>query len=71
MFAIKGIYKNGSIKPIQEIPINKNYIVEITFIKPLDNDIELEQFHDSLVKASESSTEFWYNNIDDKVWNNV
>lgn len=56
-------------KLIEEIP--ENQIPEvIDFISFLKNKKENEIFKD-LISASESSIEFWNNDIDDEVWNNV
>jgi hypothetical protein len=56
-------------KLIEEIP--ENQIPEvIDFISFLKNKKDNEAFKD-LTSASESSIEFWNNDIDDEVWNNV
>ena len=56
-------------KLIDEIPDNQIPEV-IDFISFLKNKKENEVFKD-LLSASESSLEFWNNEIDDEVWNNV
>jgi len=73
MNVIKGIYEAGIIKPIQPIPVNENFMVTITFVKPLRvNSQEIyKSTNDEFLLASESSIDFWLNDIDDKVWNNV
>lgn len=53
---------------IDEIP-EKNISEVIDFIRYLKIKNEMDTFKD-LEKASESSMEFWNNNIDDEVWNN-
>lgn len=56
-------------KLIDEIP--ENQIPEIIdFIRYLKSKKDNEAFKD-LLSASESSIEFWNNDIDDEVWNNV
>ena len=54
---------------IEEIP-DKDIAEVIDFVEFLKLKREKELFKD-LQKASESSTEFWNNDIDDEVWNNV
>ena len=82
MVAIKGIYEGGIIKPVQPIPVSENFIVTITFIEPLKKSNEkiktdkvLYEVYDSskdeYLKISESSIDFWYNDVDDRIWNNV
>lgn len=39
----------------------------ITFIKLKKE----KQLYKDMIKASESSIDFWYNDIDDEVWNDV
>lgn len=39
----------------------------ITFIKMKKE----KQLYKDMIKASESSIDFWYNDIDDEVWNDV
>lgn len=53
---------------IDEIP-EKNISEVIDFIRYLKIKNEMDTFKD-LEKVSESSMEFWDNNIDDEVWNN-
>lgn len=53
---------------IDEIP-EKNISEVIDFIRYLKIKNEMDTFKE-LEKASESSMEFWNNNIDDEVWNN-
>lgn len=56
-------------KLIEEIP--ENQLPEIIdFISFLKSKKDNEFFKD-LTLVSESSAEFWYNDIDDEVWNNV
>ena len=38
MYAIKAIYDGTNLRPIQQIPVNENYEVVITFIKPIKKD---------------------------------
>lgn len=54
---------------IEEIPENEISEV-IDFIGYLKAKREKELYRD-LQKASESSLDFWNNDIDDKVWNDV
>lgn len=54
---------------IEEIPENEISEV-IDFIGYLKAKREKELYRD-LQKASESSLDFWNNDIDDEVWNNV
>lgn len=54
---------------IEEIP-DKDIAEVIDFVEFLKLKREKELFKD-LQKASESSTKFWNNDIDDEVWNNV
>ena len=73
MNAIKGIYKEGRIEPIQPIPVKENYMVKITFLRPMDS-YNKEQYHfndNDFLAVSESSIDFWLNDKDDMVWNNV
>ena len=69
MLAINGIYENGKINPLQDVPVDKKYIVRITFIEPFD-DCSSEH-NDNFLMAAESSMEFWNNEIDDEIWNNL
>ena len=56
-------------KLIEDIP--ENQIPEIIdFISFLKSKKDNEAFKD-LLSASESSIDFWNNDIDDEVWNNV
>jgi len=57
------------IKLIDEIPENK-IPEELDFIGYIKFKNESYVFKE-LSEASESSMEFWYNDIDDEVWNNV
>ncbi|NSW82787.1 MAG: DUF2281 domain-containing protein [Syntrophothermus sp.] len=61
--------KNFLIKLIDEIPENQVQEV-IDFILFLKNKKDNQIFKD-LTLASESSTGFWDNDIDDAVWNDV
>lgn len=54
---------------IEEIP-EKDLAEVIDFVQFIKLKREKELFKD-LQKASESSTKFWNNDIDDEVWNNV
>jgi len=58
------IDQNGIIQDLK-IPELKEKKVEI-IVFPMDNDNK-----DDLVSASQSSTEFWNNNKDDEVWNDL
>ncbi len=69
MLAINGIYEDGKINPLQDIPVNEKYIVRITFLKPLAN--ADKENAESFLRAAESSLDFWDNEIDDEIWNNV
>lgn len=61
--------KSILIKLIDEIP--ESQIPEvIDFIMFLKNKKDNQVFED-LLRASESSIDFWDNDIDDEVWNNV
>lgn len=61
--------KSILIKLIDEMP--ESQIPEvIDFIMFLKNKKDNQVFED-LSRASESSIDFWYNDIDDEVWNNV
>ncbi|ADG81027.1 DUF2281 domain-containing protein [Thermincola potens] len=61
--------KSILIKLIDEIP--ESQIPEvIDFIMFLKNKQDNQIFKD-LISASESSIDFWNNDIDDEVWNNV
>ena len=61
--------KNILIKLIDQIP--ENLIPEIIdFVMFLKNKTDNQIFKD-LISASESSIDFWDNDIDDEVWNNV
>ena len=56
-------------KLIEEVP--ESQIPEIIdFINFLKSKKDNEAFKD-ILSAGESSTDFWNNDIDDKVWNNV
>ena len=57
------------IKLIDEIPENKipEVIDFLLFLKKKESD----QIYKDLMQASESSIDFWGNDIDDEVWNNV
>ena len=57
------------LKLINEIPENQLHEV-IDFIEYLKTKNERYMFRE-LEKASISSMDFWYNDIDDKVWNNA
>jgi hypothetical protein len=57
------------IKLIEEMPDNQIPVV-IDFVSYLKLKKE-KQLFDGLEKASESSIDFWNNDIDDEVWNNV
>ncbi|HHT9125850.1 MAG TPA: DUF2281 domain-containing protein [Candidatus Brocadiia bacterium] len=58
---ITKILENGKIE-LPKLPLKKGVEVEV---------IILPQSEDDLLKASESSLNFWYNDIDDGVWNSV
>lgn len=58
------IKKKGELI-IKGLPYPINAKLEVIIIKE-----EPESFYD-IVKASESSLDFWNNKIDDAVWNNV
>ena len=49
---------------LNKLPYKKGSRVELIILDELEKDEEL-------LNASESSLDFWYNGIDDKVWNNV
>jgi len=38
MTAIKAIYNGNNFEPLQPIPVNENYEVIITFIKPVETE---------------------------------
>mgnify|MGYP001016894154 CR=1 FL=1 len=57
------------IKLIEDMPENQVPEV-IDFVSYLNTKREKELFKE-LEKASESSLDFWNNDIDDEVWNNV
>jgi len=61
--------RNFLIKLIDEIPENKipEVIDFLLFLKKKESD----QIYKDLMQASESSIDFWGNDIDDEVWNNV
>ncbi len=61
--------KSILLKLIDEIPENQIREV-IDFILFLKNRQDNQVFKD-LLSASESSIDFWNNDIDDEVWNNV
>lgn len=61
--------KSILLKLIEEIPENKIQEV-VDFILFLKNKDDNQVFKD-LLSDSESSIDFWNNDIDDKVWNNV
>lgn len=61
--------KSLLIKLIEDMP--ENQIPEvINFVSYLKSKGEKQLFK-GLEKVSESSLDFWYNDIDDEVWNNV
>lgn len=66
---MKADKKNLLIKLIDEIPESKIAEV-IDFIMSLKENRHDQEFKE-LIYASESSTNFWYNGIDDEVWNNI
>ena len=37
MFAVQGIYANGTVVLDEPVPTNKKYDVIVTFVKPLDH----------------------------------
>ena len=51
---------------ISDVPMPKGTSVEVIILPYKKRDDILD-----LLKASESSLDFWDNSIDDKVWNNV
>ncbi len=55
------ILENGKIE-LPKLPLEKGMEVEV-IILPHDED--------DLLRASESSLNFWHNDIDDEVWNSV
>lgn len=61
--------RNTLIKLVNEIPENMipEVINFILFLKKREDD----QIFKDLLQASESSIDFWNNEIDDEVWNNV
>lgn len=61
--------KNILIKLINEIPESQIQEV-IDFVMFLKSKEDKQIFRD-LIYASESSIDFWNNDIDDEVWNNV
>lgn len=48
----------------------KEFITILEIIKKTEH-IEIEDNFDDLVSASSSSMDFWFNTIDDEVWNNA
>ncbi|MBI5471149.1 MAG: DUF2281 domain-containing protein [Ignavibacteriae bacterium] len=56
--------KEGGKIEIDSVPLEAGTKLEVIVLKSED------QF-DDLVKASETSLEFWDNDIDDQVWNNA
>ncbi len=61
--------KQTLLKLIDEIPENQIYKI-IDFIRYLRVKNEGDMFKE-LGEASESSMDFWDNDIDDEVWNNT
>jgi len=61
--------RKESIIKIDKIPESK-IRKGIDFMMSLKKD-KCDQELEELMNASESSTNFWYNEIDDEVWNNV
>lgn len=61
--------KERLLKIIDEIPENevKKILDFAEFIKAKEE----QSLSEDLTKASESSLDFWDNDIDDEVWNNV
>ena len=61
--------KERLLKIIDEIPENevKKILDFAEFIKAKEE----KSLSEDLTKASESSLDFWDNDIDDEVWNNV
>ncbi len=81
-FEIDGIYENGTLKIMNPLPTDINYFVKIKFYKPFERieqnntikelNIQSERVNmQDYLKASESSMDFWDNDIDNLVWNNV
>lgn len=61
---ILNIDEQGKLETL-EVPELKKSRVEVIIV-PLPGDYESD-----LLTVSESSTEFWYNETDDQVWNNA
>ncbi|KKE78921.1 DUF2281 domain-containing protein [Oceanobacillus caeni] len=61
--------KERLLKIIDEAPENEVRKI-LDFAEQIKNKNEISLFKD-LSKASESSLDFWDNDIDDEVWNNV
>lgn len=40
MFAVQGIYADGTVKINEPVPVNKNYDVVVTFLKPAGQTVE-------------------------------
>ena len=38
MIAVKGIFDGKNIRPLEPIPVDKKYIVAITFLEPMKED---------------------------------
>ncbi len=56
--------KKGGKVQIPKVPLKTGTLVEVILLETNEN------FQD-LMKASESSLEFWNNKIDDTVWNDT
>ncbi|NLO18576.1 MAG: hypothetical protein GX121_01645 [Ignavibacteria bacterium] len=82
VFEIEGIYENGTLKIMSPLPQDSSYFVKIKFYKPFkraEQDYTINDFNNHIervmaqdyLKASESSIDFWDNDIDNLVWNDV
>lgn len=76
MLAIKGIYDGVEFKPLEPIPVNKKYIVAITFVEPIESDqsklldffnIEEEYFPELISEIIHERAEFMKRKQDNKL----
>lgn len=56
--------KRGGKVEIPQVPLTPGTVVEVILLETNG------EFQD-LIKASETSTSFWNNSIDDKIWNDA
>ncbi|WML24086.1 DUF2281 domain-containing protein [Neobacillus sp. OS1-33] len=61
--------KDRLLKIIDEIP--ENEVIKILDFAEFLKEKKEKSLSEDLTKASESSLDFWNNDIDDEVWNNA